>query len=545
MVFEVKAKDLLGRIGKLKTRSGVIETPTLLPVVNPRKLDIKPSQLFEEFGYKALITNAYLLKKHFGDEVLKKTVHGFLDYKGVVMTDSGAYQILKYGEIEVQPLEILEFQKNIKSDIGVILDIPTGWKTSRKHAEWTVKETLSRAKKATEYFREKDGETLWVGPVQGGKFFDLVEFSAKEMSKLPFDVYALGSPTEVMEQYLFDVLVEMIVTAKKNLPVDKPFHLFGAGHPFMFSFAVALGCDLFDSASYALFAKDDRYITETGTVRLENLRYFPCNCPVCKNLTPEDLRDKEKNEREVLLMKHNLYVCKTEIERIKQSIVEGRLWELLELRARSHPMLFQAFKFLAKKYSRLFADETPAYKARGIFIFEDISLYRPEILTHKRRLLENYEKPEKADILLLLPQPESKPFHRSPEYRRVEKIFEGLVEDGFDVERVHVCFYSIPFGVVPVEVDEVYPLSQFEASKPYTQKMVEEMAKTIVEYVNVEGYSRVLLHPDPNFLNRKTLLWLRRKIKGLTKTTRGRKPWSPKSLKDLEESLRLTLKNRR
>ena len=543
MVFEVKIKDLLGRIGKLKTKSGIIETPALLPVINPRKLDIKPKQFFEEFGYKALITNAYLLKKHFEREVLEKTVHGFLDYKGVIMTDSGAYQILRYGEIEVQPMEILEFQKRIKSDIGVILDIPTGWRASRKHAEWTVKETLNRAQQAVKYLQEKNERTLWVGPIQGGNHLDLVEFSAREMGKLPFDVYALGSPTEVMEQYFFDVLVEMIITAKRNLPADKPFHLFGAGHPFMFSFAVALGCDLFDSASYALYAKDDRYITETGTIRLENLRYFLCNCPVCRSLTPEELKEKEKGEREFLLMKHNLYACKVEIERIKQSIVEGRLWELLELRARSHPALLQAFKVLAK-YSKLLAKETPVYKSRGIFIFEDTSLIRPEIITHKRRLLEYYEKPEKAEILLLLPQPDSKPFHKSSQYKKVEKILDELGKDGLNVEKIHVCFYSAPFGVIPLEVDDVYPLSQFEVAKPYTPTMVKEAAKTIVTYAKLKGYSKVLLHPNSSFLNKKVVLWLRRGIGDiLIKTTRRKKTWSSKSLEDLKKTLKKVLES--
>jgi 7-cyano-7-deazaguanine tRNA-ribosyltransferase len=53
----------------------------------------------------------------------------------------------------------------------------------------------------------------------------LVAKSAKEMGKLPFQIYALGSPTEVMERYRFDVLVDMIMTAKMNLPTEKPLHL--------------------------------------------------------------------------------------------------------------------------------------------------------------------------------------------------------------------------------------------------------------------------------------------------------------------------------
>ena len=50
-----------------------------------------------------------------------------------------------------------------------------------------------------------------------------------------------------MQQYRFETLVDMIMAAKLHLPPDKPLHLFGAGHPMMFAFAVALGCDMFDS----------------------------------------------------------------------------------------------------------------------------------------------------------------------------------------------------------------------------------------------------------------------------------------------------------
>jgi len=35
MSFEVKDRDLLGRIGRLRTKSGTVETPLLFPVVNP------------------------------------------------------------------------------------------------------------------------------------------------------------------------------------------------------------------------------------------------------------------------------------------------------------------------------------------------------------------------------------------------------------------------------------------------------------------------------------------------------------------------------
>ena len=167
MSFEVKDKDLLARIGKLKTKSGTVETPLLFPVINPNIQLVSPRRLQNHFGFEAVITNSYILKKRFQNKPVKQGLHKFLDFDGVVMTDSGAYQILVYGGVEISQAEIVEYQERIDSDIATILDIPTGWKVTKNHARKTVDETLRRAK---DFFKTKTrDDVLWVGPVQGGR----------------------------------------------------------------------------------------------------------------------------------------------------------------------------------------------------------------------------------------------------------------------------------------------------------------------------------------------------------------------------------------
>jgi len=494
MTFELKDKDLLARIGKLRTKSGSVETPTLFPVINPLIQPIPPRNIREIFGFEALITNAYILKKHFANKPVMQGLHAFLDFNGVVMTDSGAYQILVYGDIEASPKEIVEYQEQIGTDIATILDIPTGWKVTEKHAEQTVKETLKRAK---EFFKLKTrDDILWVGPVQGGKYLNLVAKSAKEMAKLPFQIYALGSPTEVMERYRFDVLVDMIMIAKMNLPVAKPLHLFGAGHPFMFSFAVALGCDLFDSAAYALYARENRYMTETGTYRLGELDYFPCTCPRCSSKTPKQVQEMPEGERQAFLAEHNLYVCNAELKRIKQAIKDGRLWEHLEIRAHSHPSLLQALKRL-KKYEDFLERHSPTTKKSGLFYFSDVGLSRPEVVRHRKKLAERYCPPKEAETLLLMPQTRNKPFHKAQEFKQAEKLFNKEPE-----EKVHVCFYAAPFGVVPIELDEIYPLSQHETAMPLDKETVEYVANQVANYINQTNYKTIILFGDQENWNK-------------------------------------------
>ncbi len=491
MSFEIKEKDLLARIGKLKTKSGTVETPLLFPVINPVIQPIAPRRIKDEFGFEALITNAYLLKKRLQYQCIEKSLHKFLDFDGVIMTDSGAYQILVYGGIEVKPKEIVEYQERIETDIATILDIPTGWKVTEKRAQQTVEETLDRAK---QFFTQKTREDiLWVGPVQGGRYLNLVAQSAKQMGKLPFQIYALGSPTEVMERYRFDVLVDMIMTAKMNLPIDKPLHLFGAGHPLMFALAVALGCDLFDSAAYALYAKEDRYMTETGTARLNRLEYFPCTCPKCTSTTPKQVMEMTKQERTVFLTEHNLYVCGVELKRIKQAIKDGRLWEHLEMQAHAHPSLLQAAKKLVK-YQDYIEKHSPITKNSGLFYFDSIGLARPEIVHYRKEFKENHTKPKTTRTLILVPQTRTKPFHKTEEYKTISRLLNHNFKQ--HLAKIHVCFYAAPFGIVPIELDEVYPLSQHETAMPLDKETKKYVADQVTDYINRTKYETVILLND-------------------------------------------------
>ena len=490
MSFEIKEKDLLGRIGKLKTKSGTVETPLLFPVINPSVQPVPTRRLKEFFGFEAVITNSYILRKRFNEKVTEQGLHKFLDYDGVVMTDSGAYQILVYGGVEVNQAQIVDYQERIGSDIATILDIPTGWHVPKEAAKETVAETLKRAKA---FFKlKKRPDTLWVGPVQGGRHLDLVAKSAKAMGKLPFPIHALGSPTEVMESYRYDVLADMILTAKTNLPLERPLHLFGAGHPHMLALAVALGCDLFDSAAYALYARDGRYMTENGTWRIGELDYFPCQCPKCASATPKDVLQMTKAEREVFLAEHNLHVCVAELKRIKQSIRDGRLWEHVEMRMHAHPALLTALKKV-KNYEGFIERNSPVVKPSGLFFYDSVGLSRPEVVHYRRRLSERYCPPENAQALLLVPQTRNKPFHRGEELKETRRVLRTV---GNLANKVHMCFYAAPFGVVPIELDEVYPLSQHEAAMPFDQEVIEYVANQAAQYIQRSNYQTVVLLHD-------------------------------------------------
>ncbi|MEO2209074.1 MAG: tRNA-guanine transglycosylase, partial [Candidatus Poseidoniia archaeon] len=123
--FEVVARDGAARLGRLHTRHGVLDTPMLLPVVNPNIRTIEPREMWEKYHVDALITNSYVAWKHekLREPALADGIHALLDFPSVIVTDSGTFQSYVYGDVEVGVEEIIEFQRDIGVDIGTMLDV--------------------------------------------------------------------------------------------------------------------------------------------------------------------------------------------------------------------------------------------------------------------------------------------------------------------------------------------------------------------------------------------------------------------------------------
>ncbi len=485
-MFQVDATDLAGRKGRLKTNHGFIDTPAILPVVHPVRQEI-PCSRIRSLGFPAVMTNAYVTYKKYGAEAERRGIHDIIGFDGPVMTDSGGYQVLEYGKVDVTPIQIAKFQEAIGSDIGITLDRPTGLKATEQYAKRTVQETYLAARESMGAVT-RDG-MLWSGPVQGGIHFSLVERSSRMMSRLNFDMYALGSPTEILESYEFQLLVEMILAAKKNLPLEAPLHLFGAGHPLTMSLAVALGCDVFDSASYILYAKGDRYMTEYGTSKLRDLQFFACSCETCLSYTPEEVRSMKKQDRTQVLALHNLQILSKEVRSVHEAIEEGRLWEYTGIKARSHPAIWQAFRAMGNSGDYL-EDGTPIFKERGIFLHDPPDDRRPEVVRSANSIIQNIEFPRKKSILVVFPEKEVTPFYNSATYKLLNTRL------GSSIAKAQVAFFLAPFGLIPVEISDVYPFSQYVSSLELSGEIEEATIRRALKLINSWGPRLTVLFDD-------------------------------------------------
>ena len=433
--FEVQAYDAGGRAGELSIPSAnaTVETPALMPVVNPNRLTIEPARL-PEFGAQILITNGYIVRTTDGlrERAREQGLHDLLGFDGPIVTDSGSFQLAEYGDLDVTTAEIVRFQRAIGSDVVTPVDVPTPPDADRETVRSDLQTTERAIAAAERTLSEGDDEhrPLLNAPVQGSTYADLRERSGRFAASTAADVFPIGAAVPLLNDYRYDDLVEMVLAAKRGLDEDCPVHLFGAGHPMTLALAAAVGCDLFDSAAYAIYARDDRYLTVAGTEHLESLSAFPCACAVCTEWTPAELAAEPDERRERLLAEHNLHVSFAELRRVRDAIRRGRLLELVERRARGHPGLLDGYRTLIAHADRL--ERTEPTDGETFFYLSQESAGRPAVQRHHERLTRLDAPPE-----LLCSE------HGEPSTHSYDAVWRVVP----------------PFGPFPRALSETYPLT--------------------------------------------------------------------------------------
>lgn len=222
-MFEILNRDGLSRIGRFEVNGRQVETPALMPVINPNIIVISPEELKDKFHIHALITNSYIIKKdsELRERAIKQGLHDLLNFDGIIMTDSGTFQSHVYGDVNIDPVEILKFQKDIGTDIATILDVFSEPEFSYEEAERAVNITYERAKLA----KSIAGETYVAGPIQGSLFVDLRERAARLINSLDLEYYPIGGVVPLLESYRYSEIVNVTMASRLNIDFGKPVHL--------------------------------------------------------------------------------------------------------------------------------------------------------------------------------------------------------------------------------------------------------------------------------------------------------------------------------
>ena len=467
-LFEITQRDGAARIGKLHTKHGMVTTPMLLPVINPNLRTIEPREMWDKYGIEALITNSYVIWKHedLKSQALSNGIHSLLDFPGAVVTDSGTFQSYVYGDVEVGPEEIVSFQRDMGVDVGTMLDVFGRPDMSRDELEHAVSETANRS----ELSLSAAGPDMQLnGPIQGGTHADLRDEASLLMGSVDvdgkgFSIHPIGGIVPLMEQQRYRELFEILLASKASLPPDRPVHFFGCGHPLLFPMSIALGVDIFDSAAYAIFARDDRLLTPEGTVKLDDLEEWPFHSHALYAETPKSIRAMSHDDRSRILAEHNLEVTQAELAKCREAVRKGTIWELAERRSHASPYLREAFVWLQEQLDdpddgpvgesvlRMIASSNPL-RSGGEQLGEEIE-YRPHILHIQALLATRWRVPGSwwdsttgpAEGVLLLEG-------TSPPWRNKKS---ALIEH-LSREPRTVVMISTPIGPIPYSLEDLSP----------------------------------------------------------------------------------------
>jgi len=466
--LELLERDGLARIARYTTPHGTIETPTLMPVVNPN-LPLLTAKEMTELGAQALITNSYIIKRSDGlmKRALKYGVHSLIDFHGPIMTDSGTFQTHVYSDIEYTNEEIVEFQKAIGSDIITILDIFSEPNFSHEKAEWAVRETYNRV------IDIKDtGDSILAGPVQGSIYPDLRRLSSELMSSSGARYLPIGGIVPLLEAYRYDATTEIIINSKIRSNFSKPIHLFGGGHPMFLPLAVLLGVDFFDSASYIKYAKDGRMLFSNGSRELTKISFLPRWSPLHGKYTVKELLELPEGERIKELARHNLSAIFNELEEIKESIYEQSLWNYVESKCRAHPLLFRAY-LKVLEYRKELEKFQELSKKTSFFYYDLYSSMTPTVYRLNKFTDSLIKNSKRAYIL---PDYKLSPgFSMSGRYLDVYETSKNIYLTGWN----DTC--------VPVELENTYPIEQVISAldRPSGSFSINQFSSAVCKHIRV------------------------------------------------------------
>ena len=365
-----RSKISLARKGIIKTSHGEVNTPAFMPCAT---FGVVKGISFEELkniGYEMILANTYHLFLRPGDEKIKKMdgLHKFIGWGKPILTDSGGYQIFSLGKNYqdyqkhqknikslvainsegvtfkshldgrkhfLSPEKIIDIQKNLGSDIMMVLDECTEFPASRNRAKQSINITHQWAKKSINYWqRFNNPKQALFGIVQGSVYEDLRNQSVQYISSLPFDGLAIGG-VSVGEGKL--KMRKVIRWMGPKLPIDKPHYLMGVGEPEDIIEAVKWGFDLFDSvlptrlgrhgtcwttANWQNFSKINlklsHFQTDTRIIQ-KNCQCFTCQKGYSRAYLSHLFRNKEMLGLRLASL-HNLWIIRELLRRIRKSI---------------------------------------------------------------------------------------------------------------------------------------------------------------------------------------------------------------------------------
>ena len=351
--FTLHATDGKARTGVIHTTRGDIRTPAFMPVGTAATVKAMMPDSVRATGADILLGNTYHLMLRPTAERIARLggLHRFMNWERPILTDSGGFQVMslaslrKLTEVGVRfsshidgskhmltPERSMEIQKLLGSDIVMCFDECPALPATEEQVAKSMRLSMRWAQRSRDAFGDRPGHALF-GIMQGGVTRDLREESAKALTAIGFDGYAVGGlAVGEGQEAMFDVLNY----APCFLPEDKPRYLMGVGKPDDIVGAVERGIDMMDCVLPSRSGRTGQAWTHRGQVNIKNARHQDdprpldenCTCPACRNYSRAYLHHVSKAQEiiaSMLMTWHNLHYYQELMQGLRDAIAGGRL----------------------------------------------------------------------------------------------------------------------------------------------------------------------------------------------------------------------------
>ena len=354
--FCLHAADGAARTGEIATAHGAVRTPAFMPVATQGTMkgvhwrDVKAS------GADIVLGNVYHLMLRPGAERIAALggLHAFIGWPHPILTDSGGFQVMSLSglrkldhngvvfrshldgaTVALTPERAIEIQGLFGSDIAMQLDECIALPQPRAELERAMRLSLAWAERSKRAFEQAGPERALFGIVQGGDDRDLRAASARALTDIGFDGYAVGGLAVGEPQ---DVMLHLIEAVAPLLPADRPRYLMGVGTPDDIVEAVGRGVDMFDCVLPTRNGRHGLVYSRFGPINLRNARHAgdprpldpESRCPAARDHARAYLHHLTKaNEMlcAMLLSEINLFYYQDLMAGIRDAIAAGRFGE--------------------------------------------------------------------------------------------------------------------------------------------------------------------------------------------------------------------------
>lgn len=296
--FELLAEDNKSnaRYGKLTTSRGEIETPVFMSVGTLANVKaVHGKDLEETVNAPIILGNTYHLYLRPGMETLEMAggIHGFMNWKRPVLTDSGGFQVYSLSDIRnikeegvefrshidgskhfFSPEGVMDVQRQIGADIMMAFDECTPYPCDYAYAENSMHMTHRWLDRCVKRFAETGpkygAEQVLFGIVQGSVYKDLRLKSAEYIANSDcfgnaIGGLSVGEPNEMM--------YEMTGHVCDVLPKNKPRYLMGVGKPEDLLECIERGVDMFDCVMPTRNGRNGMIFTVDGKMNMKNHKW--------------------------------------------------------------------------------------------------------------------------------------------------------------------------------------------------------------------------------------------------------------------------------